>query len=377
MSIAVSNTPERVMLTADAVGGVWSYALDLTRMLVGRGISVALVTLGPPPSAAQRRDAASAGAELQVTSLPLDWTAASERDLDDAAAELQRRALECRADLVHIHAPALIGTEGWPLPVVTTAHSCVATWWAKAGNGALPPDLAWRARRTSDGLAHASGIIAPSRSFALDIAETYGRHLPIVVVHNGRKQLPSIVEETGASRALVLTAGRLWDRGKNVRVLDEAARIGGTAIYAAGPRHDPTGCGQDFPNLQLLGNLDEREMRRWHRRAGIFVSASLYEPFGLAVLEAAQASTALVLADLPTFRELWDGAAEFFDPHDASALASLLAALAMSERRRGALARAAAARARRYSCEAMGERTLALYRHVLGSRRLASGGLCA
>ena len=43
----------------------------------------------------------------------------------------------------------------------------------------------------------------------------------------------------------------------------------------------------------------------------IFVSVSRYEPFGLAVLEAAHAGCALVLSDIPTFRELWQGAASF------------------------------------------------------------------
>ena len=49
-------------------------------------------------------------------------------------------------------------------------------------------------------------------------------------------------------------------------------------------------------------------------RTAVFVSPALYEPFGLAVLEAAQAGCALVLSDIPTFRELWDGVALFVAP---------------------------------------------------------------
>ncbi len=45
--------------------------------------------------------------------------------------------------------------------------------------------------------------------------------------------------------------------------------------------------------------------------ATVFASMARYEPFGLAVLEAAQAGMRLVLSDIPTFRELWDGAAIF------------------------------------------------------------------
>ena len=55
-------------------------------------------------------------------------------------------------------------------------------------------------------------------------------------------------------------------------------------------------------------------------RAAIFVSSSVYEPFGLAVLEAAGSGAALVLSDIPTFRELWDEAALFAPPGDAAGI---------------------------------------------------------
>jgi glycosyltransferase involved in cell wall biosynthesis len=58
-----------------------------------------------------------------------------------------------------------------------------------------------------------------------------------------------------------------------------------------------------------------------------------YEPFGLAVLEAAQAGCAVVLSDIPTFRELWDCAAVFVDADNSSRLAHVLGALARSPRR--------------------------------------------
>ena len=56
----------------------------------------------------------------------------------------------------------------------------------------------------------------------------------------------------------------------------------------------------------------------------MFVSSARYEPFGLAVLEAAAAGCALVLSDIPTFRELWDGAATFVACDDDLALAQAI-----------------------------------------------------
>ena len=67
-------------------------------------------------------------------------------------------------------------------------------------------------------------------------------------------------------------------------------------------------------HLQPLGELDERTLAGCLSARPVFVSAARYEPFGLAVLEAAQAGCPLVLSDIPTFRELWDGAALFVDP---------------------------------------------------------------
>src|SRR3546814_16818778 len=80
----------------------------------------------------------------------------------------------------------------------------------------------------------------------------------------------------------------------------------------------------DVCSSDLLGVLGEASMAAWRERAGIFVSPSLYEPFGLAVLEAAMSGCALLLSDIPTFRELWDGAAVFTPAGDSDALADRL-----------------------------------------------------
>ena len=48
----------KILMTADAVGGVWTYALDLAVGLAPRGVEVVLAVLGPAPSPRQRAAAA-------------------------------------------------------------------------------------------------------------------------------------------------------------------------------------------------------------------------------------------------------------------------------------------------------------------------------
>jgi glycosyltransferase involved in cell wall biosynthesis len=102
------------------------------------------------------------------------------------------------------------------------------------------------------------------------------------------------------------------------------------------------------------------------------VSTAVYEPFGLAVLEAAQAGCALVLSDIATFRELWGGAAIFVPPNDEAAIAQAIAGLMSDPVARAALADAARQRSVRYSAEAMVAGVLEIYEAVLGRNLVPS-----
>ena len=76
-----------------------------------------------------------------------------------------------------------------------------------------------------------------------------------------------------------------------------------------------------------LGELDEAALQARYAGTAVFASPARYEPFGLGVLEAAQSGMALVLSDIPTFRELWDGAARFVAPEADDELLRTLARL--------------------------------------------------
>ncbi len=332
----------RILLTTDTVGGVWRYAVELSRGLAARGHPITLATVGPPATAFQSAELAP-GIALVQTGLSLDWLADDPATLDHASRTLA--ALE--ADIALLHAPAYL-RHRWPIPVAVMVHSCLATWFAAVRGGPVPADYAWRAAATAEGLRRADAVAAPTAAFAAAVSRMHG--LPgIAAIHNGRRALdrPLISRDRA-----VLAAGRLWDEGKGTALLDRIAPRLSAPVRAAGPVAGP-GTRVHLPDLTLLGTLDEPALARAYASATVFAAPAHYEPFGLAVLEAAQAGMALVLSDIPTFRELWDGAASFVPPGDDAAwVAALEAALDNPV--------PATAHAARYTVEAMVEGTAAL-----------------
>jgi glycosyltransferase involved in cell wall biosynthesis len=320
--------------------------------------------LGPPPAPDQRAQAAAvAGLRLVETAQPLDWLAAHPAALRAAGEAVAALAREVAADLVHLNSPALAAEARFDAPVVAVCHSCLATWWEAVRSGPPPEEFRWRTRVVASGYAAADALIAPSAAFAAATARAYGLAAPPRIVHNGRAALSA--PAAAAPEQAVLTAGRLWDEGKDVATIDRAAARLSVPVLAAGPLEGPNGTRLAPRHAVPLGRLGDAALRRRLARAPVFVSAARYEPFGLAVLEAAQAGCALVLSDIPTFRELWHGTAEFAPPGDDAAFADAVERLLRDPVRRAARGSAASARAGRFTVEAMTEGVLDTYRAVL------------
>ncbi len=347
--------PRRILLTTDALGGAWNYSIGLARSLARRRVVVDLAVLGPAPSPAQSRGGdAGDGACIACdrSAARLDGTDVA--TVSSASAALAAMAQAVSADTVQLHTPALVGQGEWPAPVLAVVHACVGTWWAALHTGPLPPDLAWRAELVATGLRRAGAIVAPSQAFADALRAVYGESQMITVVHNGRMPAGQLVRDhhlPQPERHGVLAAGRLWDPAKNMVLLEDAAGRLDFSLRAAGPLTGPSGEIVPLHHLRPLGVLDDRAMALAMDEARIFASPARYEPFGLAVLEAAQAGLPLVLSDIPTFRELWDGAAIFLPPTDAVAWTEALRALHDNPALCRQLGRKARTRANLYGAE--------------------------
>ena len=229
----------------------------------------------------------------------------------------------------------------------------------------VPEDWVWQRRLNADGLRRADAVIVPSRSHGALVEATYGAMAHLTVVPNASRLATVLPEKVD----MVFAAGRWWDEGKNGAVLDAAAPAMRWPLVMAGPTTGPDGQGVALRHADLRGALSHRETMELMTRSAIVVSPSLYEPFGLAALEAARSGAALVLADIPTYRELWGDAALFADPHDPEAFSDAVNRLADDPRLRRERILRAQAKARRFTPSAQADAMLGLYTRIASAKR--------
>ncbi|MDB5409806.1 MAG: glycosyl transferase family 1 [Rhodospirillales bacterium] len=360
--------PLRVMMTADAVGGVWRYALTLACELScavpsGRA-EIFLAVMGPPPSAAQRVEAAAIpDLRLFVGNFPLEWMKRAENSFESSCTWLRELAASCRPDIIHFNGYAHAAGD-WPAPSVVVGHSCVLSWWRAVHGVAAPPEWRGYARRVGQGLMQADRIVAPTAAMLRALTEHYGAPRGRVIA-NGcelNRFRPRAKED------FVLSAGRLWDEGKNLATLDAAAERIGCPVYVAGDFDHPNGRRSQPSASRMLGVLAPEVLGEWMSRAAIYALPARYEPFGLSILEAAASGCALVLGDIPALRELWDKAALFVPPNDSLALAQAIEALRGDGAALRRLSAAAHRRSRAFAAARMARSYAALYGEVAPPR---------
>ncbi len=346
-------------MTADAIGGVWTFSIALARGLAERGVGVVLATTGPRPTPAQRKEAlAIPGLVLEQSDFALewmDWPWADMTAAGDWLLDLDRRH---DPDVVHLSS---FGHAVLPFraPVVITAHACACSWW-RAVYRARPPALYDRYREiVRVGLDAAAVVVAPTIA-AYDMLEVeHGDHPTVYAVPHGLDSDGPLAEP---KLPFFLAAARRWDEAKNARLLERAAGELGWPLRIAGDHEVPPSAGS---KIAWLGVLERSHLLRWTRSAAIFVHPAKYEPFGMTVLEAALSGCALLLADLPSLREVWQGAALYFSPDSPEDLIAKANALVEQAGLRRSMSGRALDRARRFSIEQMVSAYLGVYREAL------------
>jgi glycosyltransferase involved in cell wall biosynthesis len=115
----------------------------------------------------------------------------------------------------------------------------------------------------------------------------------------------------------------------------------------------------------LLGPVSEERLHLLYRAAAAFVYPSLYEGFGLPILEAMAAGTPVIAARAASIPEVLGDAGLLLDPLDARAWAEAIVSVMNDERMRERMRAAGRARAATFTWERTARETLAVYRRVL------------
>ena len=360
----------RVLLTTDTVGGVWTFTRDLSASLLKQGHSVCLVSFGRSPGEAQSSWAAQLHKEhpghflFAPSEAPLEWMDANDLCWCDGSTHLQRAIDQFQPDVLHL-SQFCFGALTTRVPKVITAHSDVLSWAEACLPQGLEPS-AWLDRYrnlVSGGLREADVVVAPTAWMLHALLKNFATDAEVRVISNGR----SLTTSAGQVRVMqAVTVGRVWDKAKGIDSLLKTCWS--LPLYIAGEQQfDNASAPQAAAtNVQWLDSLSEEKVVTLLQRSSIYLGPSRYEPFGLAPLEAALCGCALVLRDLPSFREIWSDSALYFSTERE--LEEIVNQLSSDAARLNSMQKAALQRAAEYSVERMTEAYLELYRGALIGR---------
>jgi len=368
-------------------GGVQTQVSGLAEALVRAGTHVTVVT-----PVTDKRNRPAAAFELigvgKSVSISANGSRAPVAPTPAAMTRTLRALRLVRPDLVHIHepltpGPSLAALVAGPRPIVGTFHRSGSDGLYRVEGLALRPF----ARRMDTAVAVSEAARSTAR-------EVLGPFLPsILVIPNGvdvrryalDPEVPAPAAREGEAMPLrILFVGRHEER-KGLAVLLEAVEILRRNTAAGEPartaRVQVVGDGPQTVDVrrrfaaldatEWLGAVGDEEKVRLLRAADVFVAPSLRgESFGVVLLEAMAAGTAVIASDLPGYRLAAGEAANWVPVGDAQALAAVLAEVLGVRAERERLVRMGNERVASYALDSIAERYLEIYRRSVAARQL-------
>ena len=287
-----------------------------------------------------------------------------------------------RADLVHL--PSTIVPPILPCPAVVTVHDLA---WARYPETYDPADLHMQTQVVPRSIRRAAHVIAVSQSTADDLVEMLGvpaskiTVTPLGVSAQFRPEGPPLASDAfpGAERLaagylLAVATGGPHPRKNVARLLEayEQVRRAGPAapLVIAGGISSPAG--RQFishaaslglrDDVVFAGSVGESVLPSLYRGATVLAYPSLYEGFGLPILEAMASGVPVITSDRSSMKEVAGEAAVLIDPENVQDLASALKRVLSDGGLRQDLRRRGLARSREFRWERTARETAAVYR---------------
>jgi len=226
-------------------------------------------------------------------------------------------------------------------------------------------------------LAHkASKIIAISESTKQDIIEILGiDENKIKVIYLGNSMSLSLSKSNiDLPNKYLLFVGYRGEYKNFNRFIDSAAHLLNddcdlNVICVGGGEFSPSELGKfekkDISKQLLQFDLDDDSLAYFYNNALAFVFPSLYEGFGMPVLEAFACECPLICSNTSSLPEVAGNAAEYFDPYDVSDMQAVITKVLNDSHLRSELVLKGKNRLPLFSWEATAKKTIELYKSIL------------
>jgi glycosyltransferase involved in cell wall biosynthesis len=275
-----------------------------------------------------------------------------------------------RPELLFVPAHAI--PFAWPGKALTVVHDLAFERYPHAYS---PAELAYLRLTTRWATIRSPLLITVSESTKADLVSAY-RVLPerIRVVPLGTSgpevgaAPDSRLAELRLTGDFVLQVGRIETRKNQAAALAAIERLEGVTLALAGPERDSALAARlrESGRCRVLGRVDQPTLELLYKRARAVIVPSLYEGFGLPVLEAMARGKVVVAAEASSLPEVGGDAALYFhDAADPEQLAKVLEVALGDEPLRKSLAKAARERARMFTWERCAAGVAAVIREVL------------
>jgi glycosyltransferase involved in cell wall biosynthesis len=289
-----------------------------------------------------------------------------------------------KIDLIHF--PHYVAPRFLPTPVVVTIHDLIHLFYPPERR----PHLArfYLRMMVGSALRRARRVITVSRTSRRDLINLLAADpARLVVVPNGvdpglasrpsKNDLDAIKAHYGLRSPLVLVVANDKPH-KNLDLVLRAYhlavrkhRIPGQLVFVGGVdaesrlrvRAERLGFGS---RVRFLGRVPRAHLHALYHVAAVLLHVSLYEGFGLPVLEAMCVGLPIVTSNLGAMRELGEGAARLVNPLEVDEIAEAVERVLVDDALRRRMVDAGHRRAESLSWERTVEETVAVYRLALG-----------